>query len=191
VNPKWNVSVFCFLSQLQSKYDESELTVQTLVKINHSFREEMNEGAETPSWGTISVHSLPCQTWHYILLSYISINTLIHTYLCSALINVVILPIYQSIFILKTLEHSVLPVHQWTFIHNNVQPKSAMVSPKLSELTNSLANLKWGFKRRYHPIIILSVITYHLPFILTLRSSYRLSSYHWFYLIYLMLCTIQ
>lgn len=53
---------FMFLSQLQSKYDESELTVQTLVKINHSFREEMNEGAEALSWGTISVHSLSYPT---------------------------------------------------------------------------------------------------------------------------------
>jgi hypothetical protein len=91
-------------------------------------------------------------TQHLHNQSYPSVNQ----YLYSTLTHSV-LPICQSIFVLNTYTISLThtSTNTLTYLFTCYQPKSAMVSPKLSELTNSLANLKWGFKRRYHsPLII-------------------------------------
>lgn len=72
--------------ELESKYDASEETVKTLVKINQSYKEEEEERERYSVWSPPGV---------------------------------------------------------------NGTPQSPMLSsPQLSEITNSLANLKWGFRKR-------------------------------------------
>lgn len=53
-----SLSILILFWQLKAKYEESELTVQTLVRINHAFRDELNDGLEKYSYSPRSGNSV-------------------------------------------------------------------------------------------------------------------------------------